>query len=932
MKRITLFLAVCLGLSVFQTATAVDSETARAANKRSSTNTISTNTTSNRPSTSTISKQKTDSNRNENARYTTGKNTRNSADIQTRTTIKNKQNVKQRSTIQNTTKTVSVRPTITQQSNTKVRTAIRKATSKPTVARTATNQQKTNRITRATQLNNEKIAEIKAKDYSKCKSVYQECMDEFCANKDTNLRRCACSTRVHEFDDTKKQLSSIEEKMLDFNQRLLTVGMDKEDALSISTATEGEQAFSKTDTSESEKLLQKITKTLNSSGDSKITNDLSAISLDLDMDSAWDSVDSLSGISTTAKSGLDLYNAARPICIEMANEICSDEELEIAENNYKLAIQNDCNTVAKAYSAKKNTAIDKVHESSALLDMARLDAHQKRNSDDTLTCKQKILTQLSDESVCGENLYKCLDITGQYIDPSTGKVFLSTNLSNLTTLLTAPSDETKWSKVSSNKNFVNFLNSKKTFLESAIAQCQDLAENIWTDFLDDALAQIKLAQNAKLEEVRRNCLTLISECKSKASKNLEDFDIRALSIFAVSADATVNAMCDDIQQSCANLIDNPDWTTGIAGLTSDISIEKTLENCTTVGKTCIKQKCNSISGNFALCDKDSKSMRKAILNRHACWDEVYNCAKQAVSFNSLDALEANNTSYLTCPNDNNVKACKVAHKIWGDCNDALSDNNTENKITELTDTILYWFSTQTNANCVAPICLEGYTKNSCNDCSPIVSEAETPYGYDSNSHPSPITIDTIINVADNITNYCPNGCSKRDTYGNCCADALDTNSGICVPSDLYSAVLVQTATCDDSDNYYCSGINGVNKTISLYCVTTQPETYPLQDETQIICDPANGGWLMVDSLGNYFNPATNSDDNHYNWTPIYTDYHPSMSYIKDANTTCVIRHIPFVNPPANLSGWVALKSDGRCQNPNINPDTKETTNKLMIKY
>ena len=46
--------------------------------------------------------------------------------------------------------------------------------------------------------------------------------------------------------------------------------------------------------------------------------------------------------------------------------------------------------------------------------------------------------QLADESVCGAGLYKCLDTTGQYINPSTGEAFLSANLYELSNLLTVP--------------------------------------------------------------------------------------------------------------------------------------------------------------------------------------------------------------------------------------------------------------------------------------------------------------------------------------------------------------------------------------------------------------------------------------------------------------------------------------------------------------
>ena len=141
--------------------------------------------------------------------------------------------------------------------------------------------------------------------------------------------------------------------------------------------------------------------------DSNFDRNLSAISLSLNTDAAFDTVDSLQGASTTTKTGVSLYNAALPVCLEMAREVCTEDELAIAESGYQMTIEQDCNTVAKSYSTQTDQAREKIREGSALLDMSRLDIYQKRNADDILTCKKKMLEMLSDTTVCGENLGKC---------------------------------------------------------------------------------------------------------------------------------------------------------------------------------------------------------------------------------------------------------------------------------------------------------------------------------------------------------------------------------------------------------------------------------------------------------------------------------------------------------------------------------------------
>lgn len=478
--------------------------------------------------------------------------------------------------------------------------------------------------------------EIMSRDYTTCRKVYYDCMDEFCANKDALLKRCACSTRANEFDDVKAQLAQIEEQLLDFNQRLLTVNMDAEDANALFQATEGELAFNKEDESSSKQMLDEISKKLNTTfEDTTLNQNLGAISLSLNTDAAFDTVDSLMGASTAAKSGRELYNAALPVCREMAAEVCTPDELEIAASGYLVAIEQDCNTVAASYAAQQDQARQRIREGSALLDMSRLDIYQTRNSDDILTCKKKMLEMLTDSSVCGENLGKCLDTTGQYIDPSTGQAFLTKDLANLSTLITRPGINQTWTSVPTNQTFVKYLDGKKIFLEPAMENCQDIADYVWDAFIEDALSQIKIAQEAKLEDMRQSCTTLTTQCMTDTMKSLSDFDARALSTFGVEADYTVNQMCSSIKTACTALLGttgggDDDWDAGMTDIAATKTYETIMKTCREVGRNCIIQSCKSISGNFGLCTDIYTSVnRKSILNRTACWNEVKNCVAAA---------------------------------------------------------------------------------------------------------------------------------------------------------------------------------------------------------------------------------------------------------------------------------------------------------------
>ena len=654
---------------------------------------------------------------------------RNSSITQTRTNITSKRATQPRTTNQknivprttsvinvNNEKNRSATPARDIVSRTAKKTNILTRTPK-TTGRTATPVIRT--LSRAATNTTKTRESVMQRDFGKCKSVFFDCMDEFCANKDAQLKRCACSTRANEFRNTQKSLNNVEDKLLDFSQRLLQVNMDPADAAVINIESEGERAYNQTrDKTASKKTLDEIAKKLNTSFDSAENSGggMSALTWSLDADSAFDSVDSLSGTSTTAKSGTALRNAALPICRDMAVEVCDDDDMSLVENSYNMAIEQDCNTVQKSYATQTQNARTKILESGALLDMTRLNDYQDKNSDDVLTCKSKMLNMLTDTNVCGTDLTKCLDISGRYINPTTGEAFLSPELINIATLLVRPSNGDTWSRVPANSSFVSFLNTKKKYIEPATKNCESIADDVWDGFIDDALAKIKLAQNAKLEDVRQSCTKLLSECLDNAKTELSEFDSRALSTFGVMTDKTANALCENVKTSCAAIMayspddtqitfnsDDPNsadyrinWTDGTTDIAARETYNTIINTCREVGRDCIINSCKSITGNFGLCESINGSVnRHSILTRAACWDQVYECVAKASEQSlsdirnilptassvpqtlyermygaSLDNYEQefiNSTDYATLSSDDQQLGIQDAHSVYDVC-------------------------------------------------------------------------------------------------------------------------------------------------------------------------------------------------------------------------------------------------------------------------
>ncbi|MDE6477964.1 MAG: hypothetical protein K2L94_01815 [Alphaproteobacteria bacterium] len=856
MRKILHFFAICLVPLAFQAARADDAtDAARAATRRNAATTVVANTSTRQKSTTTTTPATPAVSRTATTAKTAGtvrerttttstspRSTTNVVNVESRSAITGTTAPRTGTTVQSRTSVTPTRTVIPAQ--TRTATPVRGATSATTninrsaITRSATPTRTTTTTTTGARRTTtaattarsatatadaDARAAIMNKDYKTCREVYYNCMDEFCANKDAQLKRCACSSRIHEFDSVKKRLDNVEEKMLDFSQRLLTVNMDKEDAEALFKATEGELAFQQTDTSASKKILDEIAKKLQTgTADSRTEQNLSALSWSLNTDAAFDNIDSMLGASTTVKEGTALYSAALPVCREMAMEVCDEDALSLAQSGYLMMIEQDCTTVAKAYETQTDQAREKVRESSALLDMSRLDIYQKRNSDDILTCKKKMLDMLTNSTVCGTDLGKCLDTTGRYIDPSTGEAFLTENLVDLANLITRPSGDEKWTTAPGNDRFVTYLNSKKKYLEPAMENCQDIADSVWDAFIEDALAQIKLAQESKLEDMRQSCTALTTQCLSDTAQSLADFDARALSIFGVQADKTVKEMCKEVKNACTALLDqtgDTNWTGGMTDIATDTTYDTLLRTCREVGRNCIIQTCKSISGNFGLCENIQTSInRKSIINRTACWQEVNDCVAAAgddaiknimerqtglsaardtninafynelygmnwVISNNLNKCEDNQTCiYDICQQSNACNSlvdttteclvCRLSEKIWGNCEldplTNLKSQENHNKILDTNgETLLSWFAINTGTT---------NAQDSCRDTSCGIGYIAS---YDGSGNV--ICVDKA-NYTDGEEQFCPtspriqvlpdlqNCCNSNmtDFHGNCC--------------------------------------------------------------------------------------------------------------------------------------------------------------------
>ncbi|MDR2268596.1 MAG: hypothetical protein LBD94_00240, partial [Rickettsiales bacterium] len=317
--------------------------------------------------------------------------------------------------------------------------------------------------------------------YEKCKDSYFTCMDQFCAVKNENYRRCSCSDKIHELEGQQQVLESAAEKVNEFNSGLDAVGMTVEQATAMKKASEGELAMGE-DQSSGKRLLSAIMNSISGSGETKVgggtLEKLNSINFEGDSSAFGGEI---SGQQLASYNGKTLYTAIYGQCRNVVRTNCTDDALQRAVTAYLMAIENDCGTVSKMIEENRKKMTSAVRESGAMLELARVENRQNHNSADAAECLNAVEKAIKDEQVCGENYKKCLD-NGEFINKDTGKPFSGVaNFYELANLLTFDSGtniaDQKLASIPTNKPFVqNFVSRNKKFAEPALDKCTEIAD------------------------------------------------------------------------------------------------------------------------------------------------------------------------------------------------------------------------------------------------------------------------------------------------------------------------------------------------------------------------------------------------------------------------------------------------------------------------
>ncbi len=477
-----------------------------------------------------------------------------------------------------------------------------------TNARTATTQTQKSVIARATSEDTISTTETRTgAEYETCKKSYFTCMDQFCALKNDDYRRCSCSDRVAALASSRESLIETGNQITVFNENLDTVGMTASQAKSLHTATDGENALT-SDTSASKALLQAIMNSIRG-GDTTVGGKYANLnSIDMSFDSSIAFGTSDNGQIIASYNGQNLYSAVYPQCRNAVRDDCNNASLQRAVTAYLMAIEQDCNTVQTAIEQKQKELKYAVRESSAMLDLARVENRQKHNSDDMTTCINNVEAAILSEEVCGANYHKCLD-NGEFIDISTGAPITGVaDFYKLGQLLSFDAGDgavnQKLSKISRNKSFViGFEKRTKKFAEPALDKCVEIADTVWEEYLDKAMLSIYYAQQSKVSEIKNGCFDFISQCYESMDRSITTAMSKLLTDNAILLQPSKiklgSELCTNYVDSCKHMFDNEQGTGSIIEqYVNTRKDEDLLSACRAVVKQCFDKYGGSGYENF----------------------------------------------------------------------------------------------------------------------------------------------------------------------------------------------------------------------------------------------------------------------------------------------------------------------------------------------
>ena len=560
------------------------------------------------------------------------------------------------------------------------RTATTRAAQPTNVARTATQ----NKVVRTTKTDTDRTASRSARatvtlntlhsntfgtGYNTCREAYFTCMDQFCGTANDKYRRCVCSSRLSEIQSREHALTQASDQLTDFKNLNLTV-IDKTAAEvgAMTSASIGEYTQSiTTDKSASATQLANISDIL-SKTKSKSLSTSGTLDIAGNINEIWATADLAGGANIANLTGEALYNAVHAQCSQMVIDKCPDKSTQtMVMSAYGMYIENDCSMLINNLDKQLSTANDTIRSTEHEMNIARLKNYNAHNSTSINDCIAQVRADITADTACGTDYVHCLDITGRYLNIETGEPIYSPNFYQLESQISLAGDILT---NQTNRLLVSELNRKRDFAKRGLDTCRDLADDVWDEFLRQAITEIYQGQQERIRTVKNECLDVVNNCYDEQTQSLKNFSNIKEQLLLGSRLELSEQMCQEKLDACSNLYGG--GTHGMAELITamhNITNQKIAKECQVTLKSYAQDMCSVPSS-------DSLHSYPYACRVYAPGDQIYasihECNLRTHNANKSYNNNEDTTEYLVCPTLMNFTSCNPGYYLT---QDGLTKNN-----------------------------------------------------------------------------------------------------------------------------------------------------------------------------------------------------------------------------------------------------------------
>lgn len=479
--------------------------------------------------------------------------------------------------------------------------------------------------------------------YNTCRDAYFTCMDQFCGTANDAYRRCICSTKLSEIQSRERALAQAANQLQDFkNLNLEVINKTSAEVKAMLSASNGEftQSITK-DTSASASQLSGISDVLSKTKKKSLSTQ-GTLDIAGDINSIWTTTDLMGGANISNLTGEALYNAVHAQCADLTIDKCPDTTTQtMVVTAYGMYIENDCSLLINGLDDKLNAANGTIRAAEREMNLARLENYNDHNSTSINDCVAQVRSDITSNLACGSDYVHCLDVTGRYLNYETGEPIYSADFFKLETQVSLSGDVLT---NQTNRMLVAILNSKREFAKQSLDSCRDLSDQVWDEFMRQAIAEIYQNQQERIRQVKNECLDVVNNCYDQQTKSLKDFSNVKDQLLLGSRLELSEQMCSEKLEACSNL-----YGGGSHGMTelltamNAITSQQIADQCLTTLEEFVHEIC-------AVPSSDTLHSYPYACRTYAPGDKMYasiqicNIATQNVNSNSSNNNTADNTA------------------------------------------------------------------------------------------------------------------------------------------------------------------------------------------------------------------------------------------------------------------------------------------------